>query len=189
MEYVSLSITAPGPCTLPNAKVIQKNYTKPDFMGDISDIDGTRSRAEPYPRNSQKFVPYSPDSRSQQLMSAGGGLTANNHANSRPDANPKVFTKSIRNVLEIDDIDGTRPKKLDKIYTSGRHCDPLNPTYSLPSSVPAGPMEKPYLRDPLHIDDIDKTRSNPLYKFPMRESKGISDIEGTQVGSHKSKVL
>lgn len=60
--------------------------------------------------------------------------------------------------------------------------NPLDPQYPLPSYVPVEPQDTKFIKDPLHISDIDGARSRAKKEFSTRDVLGVDDIEGARPG-------
>lgn len=84
------------------------------------------------------------------------------------------------NTLRVDDIDGAQAKIRDKMLLTNRRTNPLEPAYQLPSYVPHPPHEPKFLRDTLHIKDIEGSspRRPPVYQ--TRDPISVADIVGAQ---------
>lgn len=162
--YQTLSITSPGPATLP--KTEHKVFQKRD-LNDISDIDGAQSGP------SYRLYTNKP----QFLNSEIEGAVPKQHAR----------TRNCRdNTLYIDDIEGTRHMIKDRMMRTGRHVNPLDPQYPLASYVPVESESTKFIKDPLSIDDIDGTRSRVKKEFPTRNILGVEDIDGARPGSKRT---
>jgi hypothetical protein len=160
--YLTLSITSPGPATLP---AVEKKVSITRTINDISDIDG--AHAQP------KYKLYT---NKPQFLSTTADI---------PGAAPKPLarTRNCRdNTLNIDDIEGTRRTIKDRMMRTTRHVNPLEPNYPLPAFVPSQPVELPFKRDPLNIADIDGTKPKPKKEFAPKDTMDISDIDGARPG-------
>ena len=81
--------------------------------------------------------------------------------------------------LYVDDIDGARTFIKDKMLPTGRHVDPLQPTYQLPSFNMFHDNETKFLRNTLDVSDIDGATPKVPKKYAPRETMP-NDIEGAQ---------
>jgi hypothetical protein len=88
----------------------------------------------------------------------------------------------VSKILEIDDIEGTRPKMHDKFLQTKRHINPLKPEYKLPETTIADYETPKFIKDSLLVDDIDGTRTRQRKVVPNRDGLHIDDIEGTRSG-------
>lgn len=168
-NFSSMSIASFGPSTLEDAKVTIPFYKDKRPTNDISDIDGARAQSR-YERFANKYKEES-----------------NEPVNIR--AKSTIRERNVRNnSLYIDDIEGTRNLIQDKIITTNRHLNPLNPQYELPSFTSAPPPQTKFLRDTLNHSDIEGTSSKALYKPYTRDIMNMSDIPGTS-SSFKSRPL
>lgn len=95
-------------------------------------------------------------------------------------------------LLVIDDIPGTRPKEKSKMLTTGRHVNPLQPSYSLPNfSMPDSDVPK-FLRDSMSVSDIDGAQTAKKKITMVRDALNTSDIIGAQASwkpRHRFGVL
>lgn len=158
--YLTMSITSPGPATLP---AHEKKVYAPRSTNDISDIDGARPQPKykVYANKPQFLNGDIPGATSKQLIRG----------------------RNVRdNSLYIDDIDGTRRTIKDRMMRTNRHVDPLQPNYPLPTFVPTEPVTVPFKRDPLNISDIEGTKPKPKQEFAPKDTMFISDIEGARPG-------
>ena len=83
--------------------------------------------------------------------------------------------------LKTNDIGGAAPQ-IVKFQSNRQGNDPLNPTYNL-SKVEVRPATPPkFIRDAMHIDDIDKTRpkADAMAGRATRDVMKLDDIEGTR---------
>lgn len=99
-------------------------------------------------------------------------------------ASPKRNLSHSRNcfhtLLVVDDIPGTRPKEKSKMLQTGRHVDPLKPSYSLPS-FKVNEVETPsFLRDSMSVADIDGAQTKRRQLSSSRETMSTTDIVGAQ---------
>jgi hypothetical protein len=157
-QYVSMSIASLGDCTLPrqNNKPFQEKK-----INDVSDIDGARSG----PKYQHFF------NKPQFLQSDVQGSTSK----------PLSWARNVRdNSLYIDDIDGTRHSIKDRMMRTGRHVDPLAPSYPLPSFVPAEDPVPKFIKDSMEISDIDGTKPKFKKTFAPRDTMNIADIDGAR---------
>jgi hypothetical protein len=54
--------------------------------------------------------------------------------------------------LATRDIRGTQPNAMKDTIVTGRHTDPLNPTYKLPAVEMKPPTPPKFLRDSIRVD-------------------------------------
>jgi hypothetical protein len=159
-HWQTMSLTA-GPGTLP---VENKRVFAPKNTNDISDIDGARSavRYRVY-EGKPEFLNTSDIAGAQSKQLIHGRNTRDNS-------------------LYIDDIDGTRRMIKDRMMRTGRHVDPLCPSYPLPSfsGLEASPTR--FIKDPLEINDISGTRPMPKKTYETRDILNIRDIDGAAPG-------
>lgn len=156
--YSTMSICSLGPATLPKS---QKRVFAIKDTNNISDIVGTRS--------GPKYTQYT--NKPQFSQSDVQGSTSK----------PLIHSRNVRdNTLYIDDIDGTRHMIRDRFMRTGRHVDPLEPQYKLPSFQTAEIPEPKFVKDPLQLNDIDKTSSRVKNDFKTRDVLNIDDIDGTR---------
>lgn len=157
-QYVTLSIASLGEATLP------KPEPKPFFekkINDISDISG----AQPGPKYQHFF------NKPQFLQSDVHGSTSK----------ALSWGRNVRdNSLYIDDIDGTRHSIKDRMMRTGRHVDPLEPSYPLPSYVPAEYPAMKFIKDPLDHSDIDGSYTKQKKYFATRDTLKVDDIDGSR---------
>lgn len=159
-NYNSLSLASFGPATLDDSKRREVVLNKRDSF-DPSDIEGTRF-VNKHERFANKYNTVEPPI---------SGSTS------------KVLSKSrnVRdNTLYIDDIEGTRRKVKDRMARTNRHVDPLQPQYELPRYVATEPVIPKFVRDEFLIDDIEGTRSKPLYPNRPKDILSVNDIEGAK---------
>ena len=166
--YGSMSITSPGPCTLPkeNKKIFAVKNTN-----DVSDIDGAKPaiRYKVY-NDKPNFLDTSDIAGAQSKVLIRGRNTRDNS-------------------LYIDDIEGTRRTIKDRMMRTGRHVDPLQPHYPLPSYAPMEPVQTKFIKDPLEIRDIEGTHPRPKKEFATRDIMSINDIDGAAPGLKHDKIL
>ena len=99
-------------------------------------------------------------------------------------ASPKRNLSHSRNcfhtLLVVDDIPGTRPREKSKMLQTGRHVDPLQPSYSLPN-FPTAEIESPaFLRDSMSVADIDGAQTKKKKTTSVRNLLDTSDIAGAK---------
>jgi hypothetical protein len=160
MEYVAMSITSAGPCTLPDQKPKARIFAERD-INRCNDIEGATAS-----------IPYA-EKYSNKPLSYG-------HVDG---SNPKslTHTRNVRDLtLFIDDIDGTRHSIKDRMMRTKRHVNPLVPEYPLPSYVPSDIPQVKFVRDTLHTRDIDGAYAKPSRKFAPRDTMSTADIVGAQ---------
>lgn len=76
-------------------------------------------------------------------------------------------------VLELDDIPGTRARKTD--LQTRRCTNPLDPAYKLPSAAEVVPVPAPFKRElQLRLDDIEGTR--PATYLPWKPRERTMDV-------------
>lgn len=82
--------------------------------------------------------------------------------------------------LNCTDILGAQPQCV-KFTTNRIGHNPLNPTYKLQTVEYLAPEPTRYIKDPLHIDDIEGTRPQKKKQLDIatRDIMNIKDIEGT----------
>jgi hypothetical protein len=85
-----------------------------------------------------------------------------------------------RNLMCIDDIEGTRAKVRDSMFLTNRHVDPLAPQYNLPSFVPEEPIIPRQLRSTMDISDIEGSCAKVYRHRQTRDNLTTTDIEGAQ---------
>jgi len=160
-RYYSMSITSFGPSTLPQR---DKPALETRKINDTADIEGATRTTTLYERYGNKPA-------FQQTDVAGSAPKALTHARNCRD-----------NSLYVDDIEGTRAKALDKMATTRRRVNPLEPEYPLPSYIPVEPHEPKFLRHTMDITDIDGTATQPLKRqiYAPRDSYRVDDIVGAQ---------
>jgi hypothetical protein len=157
-QYVSMSIASLGDSTLPRQS--NKPFQEKK-INDVSDIDGARSG----PKYQHFF------NKPQFLQSDVQGSTSK----------PLSWARNVRdNSLYIDDIDGTRHSIKDRMMRTGRHVDPLAPSYPLPSFVPAEDPVPKFIKDSMEISDIDGTKPKFKKTFAPRDTMNIADIDGAR---------
>lgn len=159
--YITMSIASMGSSTLPK---IEKRISAPRDVIDISDIDGARSAPK------YRLFPDKPQFNNSDIPGAT--------------SKPLIHSRNVRdNTLYIDDIDGTRRAIKDRMMRTGRHVDPLQPTYNLPTFVPVEPERTKFIKDPLNISDIEGTKIIKQKEWSTRNILDTSDIEGSHPGS------
>lgn len=159
--YQTMSITTPGPSTLPKGE--RRSFQKRD-LNDCTDIDGAQSK--------YKTVQYT--NKPQFLQS------------DVPGSQPKQLCRARNtqdNTLFIDDIDGTRPAVKDRMMLTKRHVDPLQPNYSLPAYVPVEPPAPKFIKDPMEVRDIEGTRPKPQKVYETRDILKVDDVAGARSGT------
>ena len=99
-------------------------------------------------------------------------------------ASPKKSSSRSRNcfhtLLVVDDIPGTRPKEKSKMLTTGRHVNPLQPSYSLPTFNNTDDEVPKFLRDSMSAADIDGARTSERRQPAVRDILSTADIVGAQ---------
>lgn len=99
-------------------------------------------------------------------------------------ASPKKNLSHPRNcfhtLLVVDDIPGTRPKEKSKMLTTGRHVNPLQPSYSLPTFYNADFEQPKFLRDSMSVADIDGAQTSQRKLPSVRNALDTTDIVGAQ---------
>lgn len=157
-QYFTLSIASLGDATLP--KVDPKPFFEKK-INDISDIAGAHSGPK-----YQHFY-----NKPQFLQSDVHGSTSK----------ALSWSRNVRdNSLYIDDIDGTRHSIKDRMMRTGRHVDPLEPSYPLPSYVPAEYPVPKFVKDPQNHSDIDGSFAKPKKYFSTRDTMRVDDIAGSK---------
>ena len=157
-QYVTMSIASLGQSTLPRPE--QKPF-KEKVINDISDIEGAKS--------GPKYQPFF--NKPQFLQSDVHGSTSK----------ALSWGRNVRdNSLYIDDIDGTRHSIKDRMLRSGRHVNPLEPNYPLPTYVPAENPEVKFIKDSLDHSDIDGSYSKPKVQLATRDTMRVDDIAGSR---------
>jgi len=158
--YMSMSNTSFGPSTLPkNVRIIDKIQTRK--INDVSDIDGAR------PANKFCHARDKPDFTSN--LDIFGSV-------------PKILhrtTNAPDNTLNVDDIDGARHHISDRMLTTNRHTNPLNPDYKLPTFNKPDPYMPKFIRDAHDVSDIDGAQPTLKKQWQPRETFP-NDIEGAQ---------
>lgn len=163
-QYTTMSIASFGPATLGHSAKITNGPFLVKNTNDISDIDGAR-RYNKFEQFATKHVAQTSD-----VMGAT--------------SKPLTHSRNTRdNSLYIDDIEGTRNRVKDRMAITERHVNPLNPSYQIPSYVPAEPAPTKFIRDELYHSDVEGSHSKPLYRTAVRDILGVNDIEGAQVSS------
>lgn len=157
-HYVTMSIASLGEPTLPRPEPRPFQEKK---INDISDISGAKSG----PKYQHFF------NKPQFLQSDVQGSTSK----------ALSWGRNVRdNSLYIDDIDGTRHSIKDRMMRTGRHVDPLAPSYPLPSYVPAENPPTKFIKDPQDHSDIEGSYSKTKKYFATRDTMRIDDIAGTK---------
>jgi hypothetical protein len=160
-RYYSMSITSFGPSVLPQKDKPQLETRKINDNADIEGATRTTTLYEKYGNKTQFLQSDIPGSMSKSL----------------------THTRNCRdNSLYIDDIEGTRAKALNKMATTRRRVNPLEPEYPLPSYIPVDHHEPKFLRHTMDITDIDGTATQPLKRqvYAPRDSYRVDDIVGAQ---------
>lgn len=165
--YQTMSITTPGPATLPKPEA--KRFAVKN-TNDIGDIDGAHSGP------AYKLYTNKP----QFLQSDVHGATSKQLCRGR---------NTRDNSLYIDDIEGTRKLIKDRMMRTNRHVDPLEPHYNLPSYATNEAPDSRFLRDAIDVSDIEGTRPKPKKEFSTRDIMGIADIEGSKPGLKQTARL
>ena len=161
MNYAAMSITSAGPCVLDNQKDESPNYKTRDVNG-VGGIDGATSS-----------VPYG-DKYSNKPAKVENDILGSS-------SKPLTHTRNGQDLsLYLDDIDGTRHTIKDRMMRTNRHVNPLIPEYPLPTSVPTEVQDVKFLKDSMHISDIDGSSAKPLRKFETRDNMSTLDIVGAQ---------
>lgn len=160
-QYIAMSITSPGPSTLPDQKRVPVQLETRN-INSVADIDGAvssvphGSKYTDKPQVSQDDVP---GSRSR----------------------PLTRERNVRDLsLFVDDIDGTRHAIRDRMMKTNRHVDPLNPQYQLPTAMPEDSPVPKFIRDNMDVNDIDGAKAKAPKKFQVRDTMSTSDIVGAQ---------
>lgn len=95
---------------------------------------------------------------------------------------PKVLHKSRNcrdNSLYVDDIDGARHFIKDRMLTTKRHTNPINPVYDLPQYTKPEPYVPKFVKDSYDVSDIQGAKSREPKQFEPRETFR-NDIIGAQ---------
>ena len=177
--FESLSIASFGASTLPQPKHYRQNqifdtddsikqFYQTKITNYIDDIDGATVKNK-YERFYNKTLPNLHDNNSLNYVSSTKQLLQNR--------------RQIRDVMNIDDIDGTRMKVVKGIVTTKRHVNPLEPIYDLPKYAERAITPPKFLRDTLNTKDIVGSTPKSLQVSRPRDSNRVEDIEGA-----KSKV-
>ena len=89
--------------------------------------------------------------------------------------------KKPNNIMNIDDIEGARPRIQRQLPHSARNTNPLNPEYKLPTKEEEPIPPPKFIRDNINVDDIDGTHSRS-YKTnkPPKDIMKVDDIQGTR---------
>jgi len=158
--YTSMSNTSFGPSTLPKSvSIINQIQTRK--INDVSDIDGAQAT------NKFSRVRFKPDFTSNADI---------------PGTVPKILHRTTNkpdNTLNVDDIDGARHFIRDRMLTTNRHINPLEPNYKLPSFNKPDPYIPKFIRDSYNVSDIEGAQSTVKKQWAPRESFP-NDIEGAQ---------
>ena len=157
--YATMNCTADyRTATLPK-KVDPLSQLQTREVNKVSDIEGAQPR--------QKRILNKPDFMSNADIEG---------------SKPKVLHRS-RNCrdysLYVDDIDGARHFIKDRMLTTKRHTDPVNPVYQLPSYEKPAPYQTPFVRDSFNVSDIDGAKPKHPKEFEPRETFR-NDIVGAQ---------
>lgn len=83
------------------------------------------------------------------------------------------------NTLYVDDIDGARHFIKDRMLTTKRHTDPVNPKYNLPSFSNPVPYEPKFVNDSYNVSDIEGAQPKIPREYVPRETFK-NDIIGAQ---------
>ena len=160
MNWTTTSITSFGPATLENQKRPTPSLATRN-INSVSDIAGASSNFK-YNKFQNK-----PDLFDTSDVSG---------------SKPKSL-RTARNVMDtslyVDDIDGARTFIKDKMLRTGRHVNPLQPTYDLPSYSIYPSEQKKFVRDTLDVSDVDGAAPRVPRKFEPRETMP-NDIDGAQ---------
>lgn len=179
-HFETLSIASFGASTLPRQQPFRprdhdkvfdtddsiKNFYQTKITNYIDDIDGATVKNK-YQRFLNKTLPASlHDDNSLNFISPTKRILNNR--------------RQVRDIMNIDDIEGTRMKVVKGIVTTNRHINPLEPIYDLPKYVePIVPPPK-FLRDTLDIKDIKGCTPKSFNVSQPRDPYQIDDIEGTR---------
>jgi hypothetical protein len=177
--FESLSIASFGSSTLPQPKSLYRPQNHQVFDTDdnikqfyqtkitnyIDDIDGA-TRKNKYERFYNKTLPNIQAENSLNFVSPTKRLLHNR--------------RQIRDIMNIDDIDGTRMKVVKGIVTTKRHVNPLEPVYDLPKYIEPEAIPTKFLRDTLDIKDIKGCAPKSFEINQPRDSYGVENIEGTR---------
>ena len=164
-RYYSMSITSFGPSTLPRNKHTDRQPPiETRTINNTNDIEGATRTTTLFERYGNK-----PSFLQSDI----------------PGSNPMALTHSRNcrdNSLYVDDIEGTRAKALDKMATTKRRVNPLEPDYPLPSFIPVEPHQPKFIRHTMDITDIEGSATQPLKRqiYAPRDSYLIDDIVGAQ---------
>mmetsp|Transcript_7266 Transcript_7266/g.15895 ORF Transcript_7266/g.15895 Transcript_7266/m.15895 type:complete len:487 (-) Transcript_7266:227-1687(-) len=157
-QYVTMSIASLGESTLPRGERFMPAL-KDNLR--VDDIDGARS--------GPKYKAF--HNKPQFLQSDVPGATSKDLS----------WTRNVPdNCLRIDDIDGTRRAIKDRMMRTGRHVNPLQPNYPLPSYVAAEDPAPRFLRDAQDISDIEGCRPRVKNLPAPRDNLRVDDIDGTR---------
>jgi len=161
--FATMSLATNGPATIGNVdKPKWDKYQHDRDTNSIHDIQGSK----PF----LKYTQYTNKPNFHVPDDIGG-------------AKPKQLMRTTNApdyTLYHDDIEGSKPKP--STFKTTRVVDPLNPDYKLPSYQSAKAPEPKFIKDPMAIDDIKGTRTQPRTKFEPRDTMNVQDIEGTTVG-------
>lgn len=125
----------------------------------VHDIDGAQ------PKN--KRILIKPDFNDNRDIEGSTSKTLHRSVNYRD------------NTLYVDDIDGARHFIKDRMLTTKRHTDPINPVYNLPTYEKPIAYSPKFVNDSFNVDDIDGAKPKTPKKFEPRESFR-NDIVGAQ---------
>jgi hypothetical protein len=163
LSYCTMSIAGLGPPTLQPGEV----PTKLRFENGIS-----KPPIEPLPESTNFTRTFN-----------GFRSTFNNSADIEG-ASPKrmrAFSdQAPKNIMCIDDIEGTRAKVRNSMFLTKRHVNPLEPHYSLPSFVPEEPVVPRQLRNTMDISDIEGSCAKVYRHRQTRDNLTTVDIVGAQ---------
>jgi hypothetical protein len=155
-HYETLSLASVGPSTLP--RVVKTEFQQ-RITNYIDDIDGAT-----YKNKLNNFY-------NKQLPDL---VISENH-------DKKILFRGNRpNSFDNSDIEGARYRTTDKMKSTNRHINPLEPEYNLSKVFIRTPTPPKFIRDTMRHDDIKGSSPPPLYKYNIRESLKIHDIEGTK---------
>ncbi|MCQ2818256.1 MAG: hypothetical protein MJ252_13395 [archaeon] len=85
--------------------------------------------------------------------------------------NPKIIHYGLNKPeynLSNDDIEKSKPKMGN--FKTNRCCNPLEPKYDLPKTIPYPIPVPKFIRDQIDIKDIRGARPNPYLKYKQRET-------------------
>ncbi len=163
LAYCTMSIASLGPPTLQSTEMPPK---KAHFE------NGIFKPNDPLPETTNFTKSFS-GFRSTFNSSADieGASPKRGRAYSRPAA---------RNIMDIDDIEGTRAKVRDSMLLTKRHVDPLKPHYVLPSFAPEEPSVIKQMRNTMDISDIEGSSAKISRHRATRDNMTTMDIVGAQ---------